>query len=208
MIYALVMAGGQGTRLKVDCEKPLFKFKNIPLIDYVLNNLHNSSLIDQIVVALSSNTPLTKAHIKDDLNFKEFHIDNSNLFDSFIDTPGNGYIEDLSFLLDIFQKKSKDDILLMINADLPFISSEIIDYILKEYKNFNKPALSVLVPLDIYKEYGINYSYDFNGFVPSGLNILKSENTIQEEEQLIISKVELALNLNSVDDIDLAYKIF
>ena len=36
MIYAIVMAGGRGTRLKVDVEKPLFKLHGKPLIKYVL----------------------------------------------------------------------------------------------------------------------------------------------------------------------------
>ena len=208
MIIALIMAGGQGTRLNKKCEKPLFKFKNIQLIDYVLNNLNESKFINQIIVAVSPNTPLTKDHLTKDLNFKQFDINNSNLVNSFINTPGNGYVEDLSFLLDTFQKRSKEDILLMINADLPFISSEIIDNVLEEYKKFNEPALSVLVPIDIYKKYGVNYSYDFNGCVPSGLNIIKTENIIQKEHHLIIPKVELALNINSLSDVDLAYKLF
>lgn len=39
MIYAIVMAGGRGTRLKVNVEKPLFKLHGKPLIKYVLDNI-------------------------------------------------------------------------------------------------------------------------------------------------------------------------
>ena len=42
MIYAIVMAGGRGTRLKVDVEKPLFKLHGKPLIKYVLDNISSS----------------------------------------------------------------------------------------------------------------------------------------------------------------------
>ena len=36
MIYAILMAGGMGTRLKVPCEKPLFKLHDKPLINDTL----------------------------------------------------------------------------------------------------------------------------------------------------------------------------
>ena len=51
MIYAILMAGGRGTRLEVPCEKPLFKLKEVPLIKYVLDNLNQSKLIDKIIIA-------------------------------------------------------------------------------------------------------------------------------------------------------------
>ena len=43
------MAGGKGTRLKVPEEKPLFKLRDKPLINFVLENLKASKLIDEIV---------------------------------------------------------------------------------------------------------------------------------------------------------------
>ena len=45
MIYAIVMAGGRGTRLKVNVEKPLFKLHGKPLIKYVLDNISSSKLV-------------------------------------------------------------------------------------------------------------------------------------------------------------------
>jgi adenosylcobinamide-phosphate guanylyltransferase len=55
---------------------------------------------------------------------------------------------------------------------------------------------------------GLQYSYEFNGCVPSGLNILRSENIIQEETQLVIKKVELALNINTIPDSEIAEKLY
>lgn len=46
MIYAIVMAGGRGTRLKVNVEKPLFKLHGKPLIKYVLDNISSSKLVE------------------------------------------------------------------------------------------------------------------------------------------------------------------
>ncbi|MBQ2654985.1 MAG: NTP transferase domain-containing protein [Methanobrevibacter sp.] len=197
MIYAILMAGGMGTRLEVPCEKPLFKLCNKPLIKYVLDNLNESKLIDEIVIAVSHHTPETTEYLKS-LN-EDFKI---------LDTSGDSYLTDLSFILDYFEKKSDKDILLFINADLPFISTETIDYVLEYYLKSDKDALSTLVPVEIFKDLGLNYSYEFEGNVPSGLNVLRSVNIVQDEDQLIIPKRELALNINTLLDSQVAEKLY
>lgn len=205
MIIAVVMAGGLGTRLESDIEKPLFKFNNKHLIDYVLENLENSKFIDKIVVAVSPNTLNTKNYLIN-LNYSEFKED-FKLEKYYISTKGKGYLNDLSDLLKIFEKISKDNILLVLNADLPFISSDIIDYVISEYKKQNNPSLSVQVPTSVYKKYNVSYKYEYNGFVPSGFNILKSENVIQQQTDLIMDDIRLSFNLNSLHDVELAYSI-
>ena len=114
----------------------------------------------------------------------------------------------MSYILDYFEKKSSEDTLLFINADLPFISTETIDYVLEYYSKSLKDALSTLVPVEIFKDLGLNYSYEFNGYVPSGLNVLRSVNIVQEEDQLIIPKRELALNINTLLDSEVAEKLY
>lgn len=205
MIIAIVMAGGKGERLKANCEKPLFPLKDKFLIDYVLNNLNQSNLLDKIVIATSPNTPKTKNYLignydADYLNFSdvddEFE-DTSKFY--YLDTPGEGYLEDLSFILDIFNKDSPNHILLFINSDLPLVNAKIINHVLDVYESSDKPALSVYVPTEIFEENGIDYSFEYNGKVPSGLNILLSQNIIQEEEELIIRASELVFNVNTID---------
>ena len=197
MIYAILMAGGMGTRLEVPEEKPLFKLHDKPLIKYVIDNLKSSKLIDEIVIAVSPNTRETTKYLE-------------SLSDDFIilDTSGEDYLKDLSYILDYFEKKSKEDILLFINADLPFISTETIDYVINYYLANEKDALSVIVPVEVFENLGLNYSYEFNGCVPSGLNILRSENIIQDETQLVLDKVELALNINTIPDSEIAEKLY
>ena len=197
MIYAILMAGGMGTRLKVPCEKPLFKLRDKPLIKYVIENLNESKLIDKIVIAVSHHTSETTEYLKS-LN-EDFEI---------LDTSGDSYLTDLSYILDYFEKTSKEDILLFINADLPFISSETIDYVLEYYLDCGKDALSTLVPVEIFNELGLNYSYEFNGNVPSGLNVLRSINIVQDEDQLVLAKRELALNINTLLDSKVAEKLY
>ena len=197
LIYAILLAGGRGTRLKVPCEKPLFELHDKPLIKYVIENVNQSKLIDQLVIAVSPNTRETIDYLKslDD----DFQI---------LDTSGDDYLTDLSYILDYFEKKSADDILLFINADLPFISTETIDFVLNHYLNSDKDALSILVPVGIFENLGLEYSYEFDGNVPSGLNVLRSINIVQDEEQLVIPKVELALNINTIPDSEVAEKLF
>ena len=197
MIYAILMAGGMGTRLKVPVEKPLFKLHDKPLIKYVIDNLKASKLIDEIVIAVSPNTVETTRYLES-LN-DEFRI---------LDTSGKDYLTDLSFILDYCEKISSEDTLLFINADLPFISTETIDYVLEYYSNSTKDALSILVPVEIFEDLGLNYSYEFNGNVPSGLNVLRSVNIVQDEDQLVIPKVELALNINTIPDSEIAEKLY
>ena len=191
------MAGGMGTRLKVPCEKPLFKLHDKPLIKYVIDNLKSSRLIDKIVIAVSPNTRQTTEYLRS-LN-EDYKI---------LDTSGDDYLKDLSYILDYFEKRSKEDILVFINADLPFISSQTIDDVITHYLNSDKDALSVLVPVEVFKDLGLEYSYDFDGKVPSGLNILRSENIIQDENQLVLAKVELALNINTIPDSEIAEKLY
>lgn len=191
------MAGGRGTRLKVPCEKPLFKLHDKPLIKFVLDNLTASKLIDEIIIAVSPNTRETTQYLKSlNGNFK------------ILDTSGEDYLKDLSYILDYFEKKSKDDVLLFINADLPFISTETIDEVLNVYLDSDKDALSVVVPVEIFDDLGLNYSYEYNGCVPSGLNVLRSENIVQDEKQLMLKKVELALNINTILDSKIAEKYY
>ena len=197
MIYAILMAGGMGTRLEVPCEKPLFKLCDKPLIKYVLDNINQSRLIDKTVIAVSHHTPETTKYLQS-LN-GDFEI---------LDTSGDSYLTDLSYILDYFEKKSDNDTLLFINADLPFISVETIDYVLEYYFDCGKDALSTLVPVEIFEDLGLNYSYEFNGNVPSGLNVLRSVNIVQDEAQLIIPKRELALNINTLLDSKVAEKLY
>ena len=197
MIYAILMAGGKGTRLKVPEEKPLFKLHDKPLINFVLDNLKESKLIDEIVIAVSPNTVETTEYLS--------NTDGDYMI---LDTSGEDYLTDLSYILDYFEKESPDNILLFINADLPFISTETIDYVLNYYLESPKDALSVLVPVEIFNDLGLDYSYEFNGNVPSGLNVLRSINIVQEEDQLICPKIELALNINTIPDSKVAEKLY
>ena len=191
MITALIMAGGKGTRMELDVEKPLVEINGKPMIQYVINALKNTDKINKIIVATSKNTPETRTFLN------EHGID-------IIETPGDGYVNDLGFIISNFEL---DDVLLTVTADLPLINDDIIDYVLEEYEKSDKPAMSVLVPSDVFKKYSIKPTMMFENLIPSGLNILRSINKTQDEKVLIIERIELALNINTCEDIKLLKKL-
>lgn len=191
MVTALIMAGGKGTRMELDMEKPLVEINGKPMVQYVIDALKNTDKINNIIVATSKNTPETKIFLN------EQGIDT-------IETPGDGYVHDLGFIISNFKL---DDVLLMVTADLPLISDDIINYVLEEYEKSKKPAMSVLVPIHVFEKYGIKPTMKFENLIPSGLNILRSVNKAQDEKVLIIERIELALNINTCEDIKLLKKL-
>jgi len=60
----LIMAGGKGTRLGLNIEKPLLEIKGKPMIDYVIETLLKSK-VGTIYIAVSKNTRKTEHHIRE-----------------------------------------------------------------------------------------------------------------------------------------------
>ena len=54
--------------------------------------------------------------------------------------------------------------------------------------------MSVMVPVEIFCEHGIKPSLVLEKVVPSGLNILGGKIQEQDEEVLVLGKIELAFN--------------
>lgn len=108
----------------------------------MIDNVNQSKLIDKLVIAVSPNTPETVEYLKSlDGDFE------------ILDTSGDDYLTDLSYILDYFEKQSSEDILLFINADLPFVSTETIDFTLDYYLKSDKDALSTLVPVEFLRNW-------------------------------------------------------
>lgn len=187
MVKAIIMAGGRGTRMGGDSEKPLREVFKKPMILYVLKALKGSKNITDIIVATSKSTQETAKVVKN-WGFKV------------VETPGNGYVKDLQYIIqECFY--DQDEVILTITADLPLITPEIIDEVIEEYNNSSIPAMCVAVPEDLFHENGLKPSIVLEDWVPSGLNILRSNNKQQDEEVLKLRKIELAVNINSCEDI-------
>lgn len=185
MVTALIMAGGKGTRMKSHLEKPLIPIKGKPMIEYVMKALDGAEKIDDIIAATTKYTPKTEDFLKN----KGIRI---------IRTPGIDYITDLRYII---SKLNSDQVLLTITADLPLIKSSTLDYVMDQYESCGKSALCVAVQPEIFTRYNLKPSWQLKSIIPSGLNILRSINLEQDEEVLFINELELALNINSQEDI-------
>lgn len=188
MITAVIMAGGKGSRMNGTTEKPLIKVNHTPMIRYVIDALSDTSEISEIVIATSPNSPKTAKQVKD-WGYEIFQ------------TPGKGYIEDLNYLISERFSDDPDQVLLTITSDLPLINANIISKVIFEYWRCGKPALCTSVPVNFMKEHNLKPSIVLGDVVPSGLNILRSNNKQQDEEVLNLEKIELAVNINSYEDI-------
>lgn len=193
-ITALIMAGGKGSRLKTSEEKPLIKLNGKPIITYVLNALKQAKNIDNVIVSVSENTPQTTQLL-------------SQLKISTINTPGKNFVYDMAYAI----KKLSLKTVLVIGSDTPLITSEIIDQIIEKYRTSKKAALNVVVPLRTRVQLGLSraYEFDFNKekVVPAGINIIngsKIDNEELNEEVLLLEKTEVALNINTLDDLVIA----
>ncbi|MBS7643253.1 NTP transferase domain-containing protein [Candidatus Bathyarchaeota archaeon] len=195
-ITALVMAGGKGTRMKLKTEKPLVNLGNKPIIGYVLQAVKDAKKIDRIIVAVSKHTPRTKSMVKE-------------LSVEVLETPGEDYVSDTRYAI----KKLGLGTVLVISADLPFVTSEIINNVIMAYEHCGKPALAVMVPRKISRKLGFKINHAFAGknvLIPSGINVIdgkKIDEAELEQEILVIEKEELAVNVNTIHDLEIAERL-
>lgn len=188
MVTALIMAGGKGTRMGTSTEKPLIELGGDPMIKRVIDALSASKRVSEIIIATSPNTPKTHELLQK-WGYKVFK------------TPGEGYVEDLQYFISESYPENSNQIILTITADMPLITSKTIDDVLYEYDRCGNPAMCVAVPVHIFQKHGLKPSIVLEDVVPSGLNILRSNNKQQDEEVLKLGKIELAVNINSCEDI-------
>jgi len=158
------------------------------MIQYVIEALSASKGVSDIIVVTSPNTPETAEFVR-------------NMGYKFFQTPGNGYVEDLQFFISENYSNNPNHVILTITADMPLIKSETIDHVLNEYEMCEKLAMCIAVPVAVFQEHGLKPSIVLGDVVPSGLNILRSNNKQQDEEVLKLGKIELAVNINSCEDI-------
>ena len=190
-MIGLIMAGGKGTRMNLDNEKLLLKYKK-PIILHVVDSLKNSNCFSKILALTSSNSPKTKIFLQE-----------NNI--EIINTNGVGYVEDLNFIL-----QSTNDSVLVTSGDLPLLDEDIIKKIVKYYDP-KKIWTSVLVTnkflttLGLESDYSIQYHDQTCNF--SGISIINANkiNSLKNlnENYIIIDDKRVAFNLNTKQDYEL-----
>jgi len=189
------MAGGRGSRLKMG-EKPMVTLLGRPLIEYVCTALEEST-VQRIFVALTDTVPDTRRWTVE----RGLEV---------LETEGRGFVADM---VSAVQTIGTSEPVLIIMADLPLINSELIDQIIEVYDQRPEPALSTHTPLSLHRRLGRRpdslFNYQGQLIVPSGINVLDGSQIEREQEDFhfILERIELAVNVNVVDDLRLCEKI-
>jgi adenosylcobinamide-phosphate guanylyltransferase len=185
--------------MKLPIEKPMLEINGKKLIEYVLDVLAGARYVDRIYVAASSNGPDTLKWLED--SSLDIHV---------INTPGIGYVSDMVAAVEEADIKGP---VLMIMADLPLLTSRMIDEIIQRYNEVPQPALSVYSLLSICRSNGLRPDTVFNKegqlIVPSGINILDADNIREEQEDYnyILDNQRLAVNVNTVEDLEICSRL-
>jgi len=197
-VTALVMAGGKGSRMILREEKPLLKVGGKPMIEHVLEALKEAEKIDEIVVAVSKHTPNTAKFVE------RFSV-------KVLKSPGKGFCKDMEYAV----RKLSLDTVLTISADLPLIKGKIIDEIIERYRLCNKPAFTVAVPMETKERLGLGGEYVIEAgdkrLVPAGINVIDGRRINEgmlEEEIYVIDVEEVALNVNTLKELEIAKGLF
>ncbi|ABE52967.1 NTP:adenosylcobinamide-phosphate nucleotidyltransferase [Methanococcoides burtonii DSM 6242] len=186
------MAGGQGLRLGMG-EKPCVELLGKPLISYVIDSLERSSYIERIFVAVSPSTPATEELVNEKYGD---HI-------QAIYTNGDNYVGDMVYAV---ESSNIQEPVMIIMSDLPMVTPKLIDSIIEAYRDCGSSSMSVFVPISLCKKVGIRpdtvFNWKGNLIVPAGINILDGKfiNEEQEYHNYILDDPEVALNINTVDD--------
>lgn len=180
-------------------EKPLLRVDGIAMVERVILALAGSGRFDRILAAISPNTPKTKELLK------------SKGIET-IETPGEGYSNDLSDLL----SKLKPQRVMVVPSDIPLLNSQIISEILDAIDNSSsirkekRPAFSIILEKEFVERTGAKPSIIVDQYCHSGITIF---NTMYvgtepvEEYYLVMNRKEIALNVNTKEELELAKKL-
>jgi adenosylcobinamide-phosphate guanylyltransferase len=199
-LIAAIMCGGRASRMQQGgIEKPLLKVDGIAMVVRVILALAGSGRFDRILAAVSANAPKTKELLK------------SKGIET-IETPGEGYSNDLSHLL----SKLKPQRVMVVPSDIPLLNSQIISEILDAIDNSSssrkekRPAFSIILEKEFVERTGAKPSIIVDQYCHSGITIF---NTMYvgtepvEEYYLVMNRKEIALNVNTKEELELAKKL-
>ena len=190
-MIGLVMAGGKGSRMEFPAPEKLLLEYEKPIIFHVIDSLNDSYCFSKVFAATSSNSPNTKFELE------QIGIET-------LDTSGDGYVNDLNFLL-----QKMDGSVFVVSGDLPLLDKEIIQKLVK----FNTESIwtSFLVSKKFLNSLGLESNLLINygdiDCVHTGISIInadKIQNLDQvKENYIILDDKRIAFNLNRKKDYEL-----
>jgi adenosylcobinamide-phosphate guanylyltransferase len=203
LIAAVVMCGGRASRMQQKkqqggIEKPLLKVDGVAMVERIISALASSNRFDRIVAAVSPNTQKTNEFLK------------SKGIETF-ETAGEGYSQDLSHLL----SKLKPQRVVAVPGDIPLLNSQIVNEIFNtiddDYKQEQEPAISIILEKGFVEGIGVKPSIVLmNQYCHSGITIFNTMAVGTEpvkERYLVMNRKEIALNVNTKEELELAEKL-
>jgi adenosylcobinamide-phosphate guanylyltransferase len=188
-MYALILAGGEGTRLGMG-EKPLVNICGRPMVSWVIDAFTAAGL--EVTVVASHRTPMTLNY------FRAQGI-------PFYQGMGGGYVEDI---IEAVTELGIGGPLFTSVADIPCLRPEHVKEIREVYLSQDIPALSTWIPQNLCQPDSCRTDYsetvDRIQAVPIGVNILLGERITepQEEYRLLLHDPALGRNVNTKDELD------
>ena len=200
---AVVMCGGRASRMQQQqqqgaIEKPLLKVEGIAMVERVISALAGSDRFDRIVAAVSPNTHKTNEFLK------------SKGIET-IETAGEGYSQDLSRLL----SKLRPQKVMAVPGDIPLLNSqtvnEILNNIINDDRQEKEPATSIILEKGFVEKIGVKPSIVLmNQYCHSGITVFNTMAVGTEpvqERYLVMNRKEIALNVNTKEELELAEKL-
>jgi len=191
-MIGLVMAGGRGSRMKFSTPEKLLLEYEKPIIFHVIDSLNDSHCFSKVFAATSPNSPDTKRVLE------EIGIE-------ILDTQGNGYVNDLNFLL-----QKMDGFVFVVSGDLPLLDEEIIQIITEKFNSKNVWT-SFLVSKKFLNSLGLessllvnsdNIECTYTGISIINANKIKNLDSVKEN-YVILDDKRIAFNLNTKKDYEL-----
>ncbi|KGK99198.1 nucleotidyltransferase [Methanococcoides methylutens] len=190
---AIIMAGGLTQRLGME-EKACVMLMDRPLINYLLDSLLGSMHIDRVFVQVSPYSPDTEQCVKETYRDRV----------SILRTSGDNYVGDM---VNAVKDSGIAGPVMVLMPDLPLVTSEHIDMMVKAYDKVGFPAMSVYAPIGLYRELGLRPGTVFNKkgemLVPVGINILDSVtiDVEQKDTDYLVAIPEVAISVDSVESL-------
>jgi adenosylcobinamide-phosphate guanylyltransferase len=176
------MCGGTGSRLDSQVEKPLVEIDGVPMVEHVLTALDGSQ-VDTVHAAVSPQAPETTTFLEPRPV-------------ACIETPGDGYVEDLGVVLEGLETP-----VLTVAADLPLVTGAVVDNILDRH---DCGPLGVYTPAAVKRALGasVDLTVEHGGeeLAPTGINIVSDG----EESTHVTYDVRLAVNVNRPEEVAIA----
>jgi len=192
-LIAAIMCGGTARRMQAGVEKPLIKVSGVAMIERMISALAGSNKFGRIVAAVSPNTPKTKEFLKS----KGIEI---------IDTAGEGYPDDLSGLL----RKLSPEKVMVVPADIPLLDAQAVSDIIDAASSKREPAVSIILEKEFVENIGAKPSVVFGRYCHSGITVFDTARVADEtvqERYVVTNRKEIALNVNTKEELELAEKL-